>query len=195
MISLNTHQDAQKAIRWLQDYFKSLKKWVGVVDDACTNMDWTMFEANRASTSLGNGYQDNTQCVMNWISRHYYRNGHDHSLLVYLPLATKSQDDDEVYCYFSLVHHDQAAPEDGIPTFPKDWLTGAAIVDGMRSHSPEQVVPLSEAFTRKAFRSAIAIHVCKIPMFAFGETTISVKEKVEDILRRLGDGSTPPQEA
>jgi len=188
MSNENTHQEARKAIRWLQIYFESLRKWIAAVDEVCTDRGWMMFEPNRASTALGNGYRDNTQWVMNWIARHYYQNGSDKSLLIHLPLAAKTyEDEDRVYCYVSHIQHPQVAPEEGIPSFSRDW-TGTPIVNGMREQETNTWVRLEEQLARKALKGTLGIAVCKIPMVEFGDSAESVRQKLEGILDALGNG-------
>lgn len=181
----NPHQDARDAIRWLQAYYESLRKWIAAIDETCTDKNWLMFEPNRASTALGNGYRDNTQWVMNWVARHYYQNNSDKSLLIHLPLASRTHaDEDDVYCYISYIQHPLVAPDEGMPNYSRNWF-GAPIVNGMLEQPTNQWVRLEDRFVEKALKGSLRIYAYKIPMLEFGNSPESVKQKLEEVLDSL----------
>ena len=186
MSDQNPHLEAQRAIRWLQSYFKSLKAWVREIDGAICGAQWTPFEANRISTALGNGYQDSTEWVLNWITRFYYQDGSNKTLFVYLPLATnKTTDEVDVFCYFLSCVHIAPAPESGIPSYGKDWLLGSPVIEFLRGKEQGRAFDVDAAVISTTFRDAKQLRVLKVPMTSFGKDPETVKKIVLESLAEV----------
>ncbi len=178
---MNSHIHARDSIRWLQNYFKSLKAWIGEVDGILGDSGWLPFESNRVSTALGNGYQDNTEWVLNWITRHYYLPGSNQTLFIYLPLATrKAKDEVDVFTYFMCCEHQEPPPEEGIPGYARDWSLGAPVIDFLRNLEPSVAFDTDQDTRTKAFQKVVRLRVMKVPMIELGQDQESARAAVAE---------------
>ena len=186
MSEANSHISARDSIRWLQGYFKSLKAWIGEVDGVLGESQWLPFEPNRVSTALGNRYQDSTEWVLNWVTRHYYRAESNKTLLVYLPLAThKAKDEVDVFAYFMCCEHQSPPPEDGIPGYVRDWSLGAPVIEFLRIHSPGVALETDQDTLNKTFRNAVKLKVMKVAMVELGQDQDSARTAVAESWQKV----------